>query len=189
MKARFDVKQPPVRVVENNDVAYVFICLNEEEKEETITYTTYPDEPEDVNDDVDPGFSVDPIPDDDIDADFSQDAGTDEETGLETDNETDNVEVIELEEVSEDNDETEDSEDDSGITINTVTITYYEYDYNEFFDKKNNLDLEDIQAHPENYLDYSPSQKDEEDILEENLNSLKAQFDEMKEAIERGLVV
>ena len=40
MKARFDVKQQPVKVVENNDEAYVFICLNEEEKEETITYTS-----------------------------------------------------------------------------------------------------------------------------------------------------
>lgn len=41
MKARFDVKQPPVKIIESNDIAYVFICLNEEEKEETITYT-YP---------------------------------------------------------------------------------------------------------------------------------------------------
>lgn len=40
MKARFDVKQQPVKIVENDDVAYVFICLNEEEKEETITYTS-----------------------------------------------------------------------------------------------------------------------------------------------------
>lgn len=40
MKARFDVKQQPVKIVENNDEAYVFICLNEEEKEETITYTS-----------------------------------------------------------------------------------------------------------------------------------------------------
>ena len=40
MKARFDVKQPPVKIIESNDIAYVFICLNEEEKEETITYTS-----------------------------------------------------------------------------------------------------------------------------------------------------
>lgn len=120
MKARFDVKQQPVKIVENNDEAYVFICLNEEEKEETITYIIYPEEPEDTSDDVAPGFS-------------------------------------------------------------------YEYDYNEFHDKKDNLDLDDIQANPENYLDYSPSQKTEESNLEEDFNSLKAQFDEMKEAIERGL--
>lgn len=40
MKARFDVKQPHVKIIESNDIAYVFICLNEEEKEETITYTS-----------------------------------------------------------------------------------------------------------------------------------------------------
>ena len=40
MKARFDVKQPLVKIIESNDIAYVFICLNEEEKEETITYTS-----------------------------------------------------------------------------------------------------------------------------------------------------
>ena len=40
MKARFDVKQQPVKIIESNDIAYVFICLNEEEKEETITYTS-----------------------------------------------------------------------------------------------------------------------------------------------------
>lgn len=40
MKARFNVKQPPVKIIESNDIAYVFICLNEEEKEETITYTS-----------------------------------------------------------------------------------------------------------------------------------------------------
>lgn len=172
MKARFDVKQPPVKIVENNDEAYVFICLNEEEKEETITYIIYPEEPEepeDINDDIDPGFSVDPIPDDNID--------------FEIDDESNNK-VVELEEISDGSDVDESSESE-----NTVIVKYYEYDYNEFHDKKNNLDLEDVQAHPENYLDYSPSQKTEEDNLKEDFNSLKARFDEMKEVIERGLVV
>lgn len=172
MKARFDVKQPPVKIVENNDEAYVFICLNEEEKEETITYIIYPEEleePEDINDDIDPGFSVDPIPDDNIDS--------------EIDDESDNK-VVALEEISDSSNEDEISESE-----NTVIVKYYEYDYNEFHDKKDSFDLEDIQAHPENYLDYSPSQKTEEDNLKEDFNSLKARFDEMKEAIERGLVV
>ena len=40
MKARFDAKQPPVKIIENNNVVYVFICLNEEEKEEIVTYTS-----------------------------------------------------------------------------------------------------------------------------------------------------
>lgn len=172
MKARFDVKQPPVKIVENNDEAYVFICLNEEEKEETITYIIYPEELEeleDINDDIDPGFSVDPIPDDNIDS--------------EIDDESDNK-VVALEEISDSSNEDKISESE-----NTVIVKYYEYDYNEFHDKKDSLDLEDIQAHPENYLNYSPSQKTEEDNLKEDFNSLKARFDEMKEAIERGLVV
>ena len=196
MKARFDVKQQPVKVVENNDEAYVFICLNEEEKEETITYIIYPEEPEDTSDDVDPGFSVDPIPDDD-----SDDTGDDSSLSSETDEATDendevnsgeiNEEISVLEETieGEGEGEIEESNDteDSGIIENTVVVKYYEYDYNEFHDKKDNLDLDDIQANPENYLDYSPSQKTEESNLEEDFNSLKAQFDEMKETIERGL--
>ena len=40
MKARFDAKQPPVKIIEDNNVVYVFICLNEEEKEEIVTYTS-----------------------------------------------------------------------------------------------------------------------------------------------------
>ena len=32
--------------------------------------------------------------------------------------------------------------------------TYYEYDYNEIIGPTDKLPLEDIQAHPENYLDY-----------------------------------
>ena len=32
--------------------------------------------------------------------------------------------------------------------------TYYEYDYNEFCGKSEELDLEDIESNPEKYLDY-----------------------------------
>ena len=192
MKARFDVKQQPVKIVENNDEAYVFICLNEEEKEETITYIIYPEEPEDTSDDVDPGFSVDPIPDDDSDDtgdDSSLSSGTDEATDEndEVNYGENNEEISVLEETIEGEIEKSNEVEDSGITENTVVVKYYEYDYNEFHDKKDNLDLDDIQANPENYLDYSPSQKTEESNLEEDFNSLKAQFDEMKEAIERVL--
>ena len=35
-----------------------------------------------------------------------------------------------------------------------TTEAYYEYDYNEIVGPTNNLPLDDIQAHPENYLDY-----------------------------------
>lgn len=38
MKARFSSQQQPVKIVESEDMAYVFICLNEEEKTEK-----YPD--------------------------------------------------------------------------------------------------------------------------------------------------
>ena len=30
MKANFDTKQPKVKIVENDDLVYIFICLNEE---------------------------------------------------------------------------------------------------------------------------------------------------------------
>lgn len=33
---------------------------------------------------------------------------------------------------------------------------YYEYDYNEIIGPADKIPLEDIQAHPENYLDYVP---------------------------------
>ena len=35
-----------------------------------------------------------------------------------------------------------------------TTETYYEYDYNEFRGKVEELDLEDIESNPEKYLDY-----------------------------------
>ena len=35
-----------------------------------------------------------------------------------------------------------------------TTETYYEYDYNEFCGKAEELDLEDIESNPEKYLDY-----------------------------------
>ena len=37
-----------------------------------------------------------------------------------------------------------------------TTEAYYEYDYNEIIGPTDKLPLEDIQAHPENYLDYVP---------------------------------
>lgn len=167
MKARFDTKQPPVKIVENNDEAYVFICLNEEEKEEVITYTIYPDESgesEDINDNVDPGFSVD------LDIDIN----TEDDTNIEVENES---------EIKIDVNESEESE----MVTTTSTLIYYEYDYNEFHDKKENLDLDDIQANPEKYLIYSISKENEQGNLKEDFNSLKTQFEELQNAIERGL--
>lgn len=39
-------------------------------------------------------------------------------------------------------------------------LTYYEYDYNEFCDSEESLDLEDVKLHPQNYLNYQPSKAD-----------------------------
>lgn len=123
MKARFDAKQPPVKIIENNNVVYVFICLNEEEKEEIVNY-------------------------------------------------------------NENLENTEDSEQSN------ITIKYYEYDYNEFNDKKENIDTGDINTYPEKYLNYSPSKNEnKEDKLQNEINSLKTQLEELSSAIERGLTI
>lgn len=39
-------------------------------------------------------------------------------------------------------------------------LTYYEYDYNEFCDTEESLDLEDVKLHPQNYLNYQPRKAD-----------------------------
>lgn len=123
MKARFDAKQPPVKIIENNNVVYVFICLNEEEKEEIVNY-------------------------------------------------------------NENLENTEDSEQSN------ITIKYYEYDYNEFNDKKENVDTDDINTYPEKYLNYFPSKNEnKEDKLQNEIDSLKTQLKELSSAIERGLTI
>lgn len=63
-------------------------------------------------------------------------------------------------------------------------LAYYEYDYNEFSDLTEKLDLEDINAHPENYLnyDYSPQKEDP------GVKAL-AKAQELEAAIERGLIL
>lgn len=62
--------------------------------------------------------------------------------------------------------------------------SYYEYDYNEIIGPEDALPLEDIQAHPENYLDYAytPEKGDP------GAQAL-AEIQELKEAIERGLTL
>ena len=62
--------------------------------------------------------------------------------------------------------------------------TYYEYDYNEIIGPADALPLEDIQAHPEGYLDYAYT-PEKEDPGAQALAEVK----ELKEAIKRGLTL
>ena len=62
--------------------------------------------------------------------------------------------------------------------------SYYEYDYNEIVGPADKLPLGDIQANPENYLDYEYTEKTDdpgEKALEE--------IEKLKSAIERGLTL
>lgn len=108
MRARFTLQQPPVKVIEKDGMAYVYICVNETQGAES-----YPDMGE-------------------------------------------------------------------GAT----TESYYEYDYNEIIGSADALPLEDIQAHPENYLDYAYT-PEKDDLGAQALAEVK----ELKEAIERGLTL
>lgn len=107
MKARFAVQQPPVKIIQKDGTAYVYICQNE-----TQGTDTYPD-----------------------------------------------------------------------MGDGQTTETYYEYDYNEIVGPTDKLPLDDIQVHPENYLDYiyKPSATLEERVaaLERNQSELDTIFTEV----------
>lgn len=60
--------------------------------------------------------------------------------------------------------------------------TYYEYDYNEISGPTDKLPLDDIQVHPENYLDYV--YKDEaSETVEQKLQTLTKSLAENSESI------
>ena len=106
MKARFAVQQPPVKIIQKDDTAYVYICQNE-----TQGTDTYPD-----------------------------------------------------------------------MGDGQTAETYYEYDYNEIIGPAEALPLEDIQAYPENYLDYV--YKDEaSETVEQKLQTLTKSLAENSESI------
>lgn len=63
--------------------------------------------------------------------------------------------------------------------------SYYEYDYNEIIGPVDALPLEDIQTHPENYLDYAYAPEEKEDSGAKAL----AKIQELEAAIERGLTI
>lgn len=109
MRARFTAQQQPVKTIQKDGVAYVYICVNETQGTEK-----YPD---------------------------MGDGKTQE--------------------------------------------SYYEYDYNEIIGLSDELPLEDIQAHPENYLDYAYTPEEKEDTGAQALAEIK----ELKAAIERGLTI
>lgn len=108
MRARFTSQQLPVKVVQKDGTAYVYICVNETQGTEN-----YPDMGE----------------------------GQTQES-------------------------------------------YYEYDYNEIIGPVDALPLEDIQAHPENYLDYKY-----EEATDDPGKKALAEIEELKAAIERGLTL
>lgn len=62
-----------------------------------------------------------------------------------------------------------------------TTETYYEYDYNEIVGPTDKLPLDDIQVHPENYLDYEYAEKSD-DPGEKALKEIE----ELKAALEKG---
>lgn len=108
MKARFSQQQLPVKIIQRDGMAYVYICQNETQGTETY---------------LDMG-----------------DGQTQE--------------------------------------------SYYEYYYNEIIGPADALPLEDIQAHPEDYLDYAYT-PEKEDPGEKALKEIE----ELKLAIERGLTL
>lgn len=63
-----------------------------------------------------------------------------------------------------------------------TTESYYEYDYNEIIGDADKLPLEDMQAYPENYLDYV--YKDEaNETVEQKLQTLTKSLAENSESI------
>lgn len=108
MKARFSQQQLPVKIIQKDGTAYVYICQNETQGQET-----YPDMGE-----------------------------------------------------------------------GQTTESYYEYDYNEIIGDADKLPLEDMQAYPENYLDYEYTERTD-DPGEKALKEIE----ELKAAIERGLTI
>ena len=65
-----------------------------------------------------------------------------------------------------------------------TTEAYYEYDYNEIVGPTDKLPLDDIQAHPENYLDYEYAE-----TIDDPGEKVLKEIEELKAAIERGLTL
>lgn len=110
MKARFTTQQQPVKVIQKDGTAYVYICSNETQGTES-----YPDMGE-----------------------------------------------------------------------GQTTETYYEYDYNEIVAPTDKLPLGDIQAHPEQYLNYEYTEnKTDVDSLIKRIEKLEQENVDMNRIFER----
>lgn len=78
--------------------------------------------------------------------------------------------------------ETQGTETYPDIGEGQTTESYYEYDYNEIIGDADKLPLEDMQAYPENYLDYV--YKDEaSETVEQKLQTLTKSLAENSESI------
>ena len=78
--------------------------------------------------------------------------------------------------------ETQGQETYPDIGEGQTTENYYEYDYNEIVGPEAELPLEDIQAHPENYIEYEyQPQKNDPGV------QALVKVQELEAAIERGL--
>ena len=62
--------------------------------------------------------------------------------------------------------------------------SYYEYDYNEIVGPTDKIPVDDIQAHPGDYLDYEYAEK-----IEDPGEKALQEIDKLKSAIERGLTI
>lgn len=97
MKARFSQQQPPVKIIQKDGMAYVYICQNETQGQET-----YPD-----------------------------------------------------------------------MGGGQTTESYYEYDYNEIIGPSEELPLEDIQEHPENYINYVHKETKANEDIETRVSNIE----------------
>ena len=80
--------------------------------------------------------------------------------------------------------ETQGTESFPGMGGEQTTETYYEYDYNEIVGPTDKLPLGDIQANPENYLDYEYAEK-----IDDPGEKALEEIEKLKVAIERGLTI
>ena len=80
--------------------------------------------------------------------------------------------------------ETQGTESFPGMGGEQTTEAYYEYDYNEIVGPTDKLPLDDIQVHPENYMDYEYTERTD-DPGEKTLEEIE----KLKSAIERGLTI